>query len=261
MLDGALHSLGDGPIDAGARDHRDGARAAPRDDPRAARPLVRARAGRAPRPRLRGRRCGRSPTRPPSAHGIAFELDIEATRPRSATTASIALYTILRELIDQAIRRGPPSTSRSTLAPTDDGGARRHGRRRRRAGAPPPLARGDRGARPPAPRHARGRSPRTAAPRSASRSRRTPRGADAAESLDLEGANDATGTRTRGLPPLRLVTRRLRAARARRRPAAVGTELAGRRPRCSSVDEDRPLAAPGRHPPLRVHGRPLAARR
>ena len=30
----------------------------------------------------------------------------------SATTASIALYTILRELVDQAVRRGPPTTDR-----------------------------------------------------------------------------------------------------------------------------------------------------
>ena len=37
-------------------------------------------------------------------------------------TASIALYTILRELIDQAVRRGPPRTLAIDIVETDDGG-------------------------------------------------------------------------------------------------------------------------------------------
>ena len=63
MLDATLHSIETGKLDDADEGARDGARAAARDDPRAARPLVRARAGRAPRPGLRRRRCRRSPSR------------------------------------------------------------------------------------------------------------------------------------------------------------------------------------------------------
>jgi two-component system NarL family sensor kinase len=43
-----------------------------------------------------------------SSHGIAVELDTEQATT-IGPTASIALYAVLRELVDQSIRRGPPS--------------------------------------------------------------------------------------------------------------------------------------------------------
>jgi two-component system, NarL family, sensor kinase len=52
---------------------------------------------------------------------IAVELDVESARAIGAT-ASIALYTILRELVDQAVRRGPPTRITITVATSDGGG-------------------------------------------------------------------------------------------------------------------------------------------
>jgi signal transduction histidine kinase len=57
------------------------------------------------------------------AHGIEFELDLEGASTLG-TTASIALYTILRELLEQAVRRGPPQTVELTLEEAGDGGLR-----------------------------------------------------------------------------------------------------------------------------------------
>jgi two-component system NarL family sensor kinase len=54
-------------------------------------------------------------------HGIEVDLDTEAATG-IGETARVALYTILRELIDQAIRRGPPGRIRISLAPMPDGG-------------------------------------------------------------------------------------------------------------------------------------------
>ena len=53
-------------------------------------------------------------------HGTEFLLDLEGSAALG-TTASIALYTILRELVDQAIRRGPPQTLSIDLLEADDG--------------------------------------------------------------------------------------------------------------------------------------------
>jgi len=55
------------------------------------------------------------------AHGIEIDLDTDAATG-IGETARVALYTILRELIDQAIRRGPPERIRVHLAPMPDGG-------------------------------------------------------------------------------------------------------------------------------------------
>ncbi|HEY4347211.1 MAG TPA: histidine kinase [Gaiellaceae bacterium] len=54
-------------------------------------------------------------------YGIKVDVD---TAPRTVIgeTASVALYTILRELIDQAIRRGPPGRIHISLAPMPDEG-------------------------------------------------------------------------------------------------------------------------------------------
>ncbi len=55
------------------------------------------------------------------SRGIAFELDTDGAA-EIGETASIALYTILRELVDQAVRRGPPTRIMIALAQADDGG-------------------------------------------------------------------------------------------------------------------------------------------
>jgi signal transduction histidine kinase len=56
-----------------------------------------------------------------ASYGIAFEVEIDESAEIGAT-AGIALYTILRELLDQAIRRGPPRHVRIAVSPTPDGG-------------------------------------------------------------------------------------------------------------------------------------------
>ena len=103
MLDGALHSLSDGRRRRGPRDHRHRARAAAGDDPGAPRPVVRARAGRAPRSRVRAgaaRAC-----RPGcGSHEIAFDVDI-ARRGDRATAGSRSTRSCA-SCVDQAIRRG-----------------------------------------------------------------------------------------------------------------------------------------------------------
>jgi two-component system NarL family sensor kinase len=54
-------------------------------------------------------------------HGVAVDMDTDAATGMGET-ARVALYTILRELLDQAIRRGPPGRIDIRLAPTPDGG-------------------------------------------------------------------------------------------------------------------------------------------
>jgi two-component system NarL family sensor kinase len=56
-----------------------------------------------------------------AAHSIEVDLDMDSATVIGAT-ASVAVYTILRELVDQAIRRGPPGAMRISVAPTPDGG-------------------------------------------------------------------------------------------------------------------------------------------
>jgi signal transduction histidine kinase len=120
MLDGALHSLGDGAIDQ-AREIIETAllrqRAAIRelrDLSFALEPVVLRDHGFAAAVRALADQAAGS-------HGISFEVDT-GDPSTLGTTASIALYTIIRELIDLSIRRGPPSHVTVTVIPTDDGG-------------------------------------------------------------------------------------------------------------------------------------------
>src|SRR3954453_10541226 len=52
---------------------------------------------------------------------IRIDLDIQAAE-QAGQAAQVAIYTIVRELLDQAIRRGPPTTVDVRLRATDDGG-------------------------------------------------------------------------------------------------------------------------------------------
>jgi signal transduction histidine kinase len=56
-----------------------------------------------------------------SSHGVPFDVEIDAG-VELGTTAGIALYTILRELVDQTLRRGTPTHVRIDVSPTPDGG-------------------------------------------------------------------------------------------------------------------------------------------
>ena len=120
MLDGALHSLStDRPEEAGRiletalAQHRATIREL-RDLSFALEPLVLRDHGFGPA--LRG-----LADQVQDRHGTELLLDLEGSSALGAT-ASIALYTILRELIDQAVRRGPPRTLAIDIVETDDGG-------------------------------------------------------------------------------------------------------------------------------------------
>jgi signal transduction histidine kinase len=54
---------------------------------------------------------------------IRIDLEIDDAE-RVGETAQVALYTIIRELLDQAIRRGPPTRVEVRVEPTEDGGLR-----------------------------------------------------------------------------------------------------------------------------------------
>ena len=56
-----------------------------------------------------------------TANQIRIDLDIAAAE-HIGEAAQVATYTIIRELLDQAIRRGPPTTVTVTMKATDDGG-------------------------------------------------------------------------------------------------------------------------------------------
>jgi len=56
-----------------------------------------------------------------STHGVHVELELQAGSSLGET-AQVALYTIMRELMDQSIRRGPPTLIRIVLEADEDGG-------------------------------------------------------------------------------------------------------------------------------------------
>jgi signal transduction histidine kinase len=55
------------------------------------------------------------------AHHVRVELDVDAAEKLAEKTQA-ALYQIIREALDQAVRRGPPETLSVTMRETDDGG-------------------------------------------------------------------------------------------------------------------------------------------
>jgi signal transduction histidine kinase len=56
---------------------------------------------------------------------LRIDLDI-AEAERLGETAQVALYTIIRELLDQAVRRGPPTRIEVRMTPLPDGGVKAH---------------------------------------------------------------------------------------------------------------------------------------
>jgi signal transduction histidine kinase len=55
------------------------------------------------------------------ANRLEIELDL-VEADRLGETAQVALYTIIRELIEQSVRRGPPKAISVSMSPTADGG-------------------------------------------------------------------------------------------------------------------------------------------
>jgi signal transduction histidine kinase len=55
------------------------------------------------------------------AHNVRVDLDVDAADQLAKQTQA-ALYQIIREAVNQAVRRGPPQTLSVTIRPTDDGG-------------------------------------------------------------------------------------------------------------------------------------------
>jgi signal transduction histidine kinase len=55
------------------------------------------------------------------SHRVRIDLDVEQAG-ELGETAQVALYTIIRELLDQSIRRGPPTRIAVQLLRTDEGG-------------------------------------------------------------------------------------------------------------------------------------------
>jgi signal transduction histidine kinase len=56
-----------------------------------------------------------------TAHQLRIDLELEEAE-RLGQTAQVALYTIIRELLDQAVRRGPPDRIEVKMSATSDGG-------------------------------------------------------------------------------------------------------------------------------------------
>lgn len=120
MLDGALHSLSGGEpeeareiIEAALAQQRATIREL-RDLSFALEPVVLRDHGFAPALRAMADQATRS-------HGVLMDVEVEETAEIGAT-AGIALYTILRELVDQALRRGTPTHVRVHVSATSDGG-------------------------------------------------------------------------------------------------------------------------------------------
>jgi two-component system NarL family sensor kinase len=120
MLDGALHELGGGSteqaraiIEAALGQLRATVREV-RDLSFALEPVVLRDHGLGPALRALADQAAGS-------YGIAFDLDTGGATAIGAT-ASVALYTIIRELLEQAIRRGPPRIVRIRIGATADGG-------------------------------------------------------------------------------------------------------------------------------------------
>jgi two-component system NarL family sensor kinase len=120
MLDGVAHAIASGRVDEAQRilgmalDHQRHTIRELRNLSFALEPVVLRDQGFGPALRALADQVGRS-------HEIRIDLDDEQAVGLGETT-QVSLYTIIRELLDQAIRRGPPSRIGLTVARTPDGG-------------------------------------------------------------------------------------------------------------------------------------------
>jgi signal transduction histidine kinase len=124
MLDAAQHSIAEGKTDE-ARDiiakalerHRETIREL-RDLSFALEPVILRDQGFAPALQALVAQVGET-------HSLRIDVSTDGTE-ELGETAQVALYTIIRELIDQSVRRGPPTRIDVKFAPTDDGGVEVH---------------------------------------------------------------------------------------------------------------------------------------
>jgi signal transduction histidine kinase len=120
MLDAALHSITTGKLDdaksvlASALDRQRATIRELRDLSFALEPVVLRDQGFAPALQALAEQVG-------TANQIRIDLDVSAAE-KIGESAQVATYTIIRELLDQAIRRGPPTTVKVSLKATGDGG-------------------------------------------------------------------------------------------------------------------------------------------
>ena len=150
MLDAALHAIETGKLDdardvlASALDRQRSTIRELRDLSFALEPVVLRDQGFGPALEALAEQIGTS-------NQIRIDLDLGDSE-RVGGTAQVALYTIVRELLDQAVRRGPLTRIEVGMKAPRRRRHRDDRRRRRRARAAPAFARGDRGAREAAPR-------------------------------------------------------------------------------------------------------------
>jgi signal transduction histidine kinase len=120
MLDAALHSITVGKLDdaqsvlSTALDRQRSTIRELRDLSFALEPVVLRDQGFAPALQELAEQIG-------TANRIRIDLDIAAAE-QIGEAAQVATYTIIRELLDQAIRRGPPTTVQVSMKATGDGG-------------------------------------------------------------------------------------------------------------------------------------------
>jgi two-component system NarL family sensor kinase len=120
MLDAALHSVATGKLDdattvlASALERQRSTIRELRDLSFALEPVVLRDQGFGPALEALTEQIG-------AAHSLRFELSIDEAESLGET-AQVALYTIIRELLDQAVRRGPPTRVEVRIATTGDGG-------------------------------------------------------------------------------------------------------------------------------------------
>ena len=120
MLDAALYSITTGKLDdaksvlSSALDRQRATIRELRDLSFALEPVVLRDQGFAPALQALAEQVG-------TANQIRIDLDVTAAE-KIGESAQVATYTIIRELLDQAIRRGPPTTVTVSLKATGDGG-------------------------------------------------------------------------------------------------------------------------------------------
>ena len=120
MLDAAIHSVRTGKVDDAltvldtALDRQRSTIRELRDLSFALEPVVLRDQGFGPALRALAEQVG-------TVNEIRVDLEIEDAQ-LAGETAQVALYTIIRELLDQAVRRGPPTRIAVTVRATGDGG-------------------------------------------------------------------------------------------------------------------------------------------